>query len=887
MKPSSYGGRNNSNPYWDMHEQVESGRKRWSLFNGFARLLLLMGFGCVAGLAGVAAQSYLFFIKDLPDIDKLKNYAPPIVTRVYANKGELIEELAEERRFVVPFEQIPKMLQDAYVAAEDKNFWTHPGVDKEAVLRAVVETLKRGRIGPGASTITQQVARAFLLSREKKIFRKIREMILARRIDASMTKEHILYLYLNHIFLGSRAYGVEAAARTYFNKHVQDLSIAECAMLGGLAQRPGRNSPDKNYEGALKRAHYVLRRMQEDGYITEAQYDEAIEERPEIVTTENPNSKIAPGFVEHVRKYIVKKYGETALYKGGLQVYTTVDLELTKAARAAMEVGLEELTKRQGYRGPLQTLNVKGVMEFLQDKTESMKAPLRFGDVTDGVITHIDDESIDVRMGSYVRDGVKREYVGQIKIDPNSDWWVRTPFTRPELRTRNFAKGDLPFQVGDLIMVRIVDPNTKRRELYLKKYGNQDPEMKNYKVYTEDMMRHFILDPVQHPVAQAALMMRENRSGYVRVMLGGYSYQESEYNRAVQSRRQAGSSFKPVIYAAALNKGFTCADIIMDSPLELTVPGTGEVWRPKNYRGGFQGPVTFRNALVHSRNIPTIKVLQQIGLEHAKAYARKLGYESPLVNNLTLALGSTGVSLEEQLNAYSVFPNRGYLVPNVYVTKIVDRNGKILEQNDPPILLDDPVDEGGPRIQTVAHEASAESFLDPDERNPSSRRAIPARRRIDEGTAYIMTTLLQGVVREGTATILKKIVGRPDIAGKTGTTNDNIDAWFMGFTPGYTAGVWVGFDEEVSLGAGETGGKAAVPIWGLFIKKLLQDKPVEEFAEPPSVERRMIDPRTGLVASSDQGVEEVFKQGSGPSHERPTPVRGSRWDYAGSDLDQF
>ncbi|MFH1114925.1 MAG: PBP1A family penicillin-binding protein [Pseudomonadota bacterium] len=887
LNPSSLGGRNSSNPYWDLHEKVESKRNRWSLFNSIARLLLLIGFGCAAGFAGLAAQSYLFFIKDLPDIDKLKNYEPPIVTGIYAARGELIQEFHKQRRFVVPFAEIPNMLTNAFVAAEDKNFRTHPGVDKEAILRAVVEAAKRGRLGSGASTITQQVAKNFLLTSEKKIGRKIREMILARRIDASMSKEHILYLYLNEIYMGSGAYGVEAAARTYFNKHVQDLSIAECAMLGGLAQLPGKNSPKRNYGKALDRAHYVLRRMREDNYITQAQYDEALKEKPETVETENPDGTVAPGFVEHVRKYLVQIYGEEAVYSGGLQVYTTVDLELTKAARESMENGLGELTERQGYRGPLQTLNVKGVMEFLKDKTDEMKAPLRFGEITRGVVTHIDNENIDVRMGSYVRDGRKREYVGQIKIDPSPGWWVRTPFTRLELRTRNFTQGDLPFQVGDLIEVRIVDPNIKRREMYLAKYGKQDPQMKNYKVYTEDMTRYFILEPWQRPVAQSALMLRENRSGYVKVMLGGYDYEESKYNRAVQSRRQAGSAFKPVIYAAALNKGFTCADIILDSPLELTVPSTGEVWRPKNYRGGFAGPVTFRNALVKSRNIPTIKILQQIGLEYTKAYARKLGYESDLVNNLTLALGSTGVSLEEQLNAYSVFPNRGYFVPNVYITKIVDRNGKILEQNDPPVLLDDPAEDDRLRIQKVSHDHSAESLMETDGEKTSLRRLMPARRRIDEGTAYIMTSMLKDVVQEGTATVLKKIVGRPDIAGKTGTTNDNVDAWFMGFTPEYTCGVWVGFDEKVSLGDGETGGKAAAPIWGRFVKKVLDGKPVAEFPEPTSVERRMIDPRTGLVAASGQGVEEVFKQGSGPSHERPSLTRGSRWDYSGSDLDQF
>ncbi len=524
-------------------------------------------------------------------------------------------------------------------------------------------------------------------------------------------------------------------------------------------------------------------------------------------------------------------------------------------------------------------------MEFLEEKTRTMEGPLRFGQIAEGVVTHIDNENVYVRMGSYVNGKSKKEYVGQIKIDPSPKWWVRTPFIRSEMRTRNFAQGDLPFQVGDLIQVRIQDPNIKRKELYLKKFGSTDPTLKNYKEYTEDMLVYFPLDPEQEPLAQAALMMRENRSGYIRVIVGGYSYSESKYNRAIQARRQAGSSFKPVIYAAALNKGFTCADIIIDSPLALAIPGTGEVWKPKNYRGGFRGPVTFRDALVHSRNIPTIKILQQIGIEHAKAYARKLGYTSPLVDNLTLALGSTGVSLDEQLNAYSVFPNKGYLVPGVYVKKIVDRNGKILEEHDPPVLLDDPIRGQELQIQKVSHEAPQVGAAG-DSEIPEKGAPI-LRRQLDEGTAYIMDKLLQGVIQEGTATNLKKIVGRPDIAGKTGTTNENIDAWFMGFSPDYTCGVWVGFDEEMSLGEGETGGKAAAPIWGYFMREVLRDKPVKEFAIPQTVEVRRIDPRTGLLTSATDGFPEVFKVGSGPADSEPKLIKGSRWDYSGSDLDQF
>jgi penicillin-binding protein 1A len=316
----------------------------------------------------------------------------------------------------------------------------------------------------------------------------------------------------------------------------------------------------------------------------------------------------------------------------------------------------------------------------------------------------------------------------------------------------------------------------------------------------------------------------------------------------------------------------------------LNIPGTGEVWRPRNYRGGYQGPVTFRDAIVHSRNIPTIKILQQIGLEQAKAYARKLGYTSPLVDNLTLALGSTGVSLEEQVNAYSVFPNKGYFVPGVYIKKIVDRNGKILEEHDSPALLDDPETKDQPQIQKVAHRVSRAVQVDgaaPDKSGALVRRAI------DEGTAYIMTTLLQGVVQEGTATVLKKIVGRADIAGKTGTTNEAMDAWFVGFSPDYSCGVWVGFDEEIPIGEGETGGKAAAPIWGYFMREVLRDKPVKDFSTPQSVEFRKVDPKTGLMTSAPGGMTEVFKTGSGPAEREPKFIKGSRWDYSGSDLDQF
>jgi penicillin-binding protein 1A len=890
VNPQFTENRTPKDPFREMYVRTQPGKKRGSFIAGIGRFVLLMFIGAAAGAVGVAAQGYVFFTQDLPGIQKLKKYTPPVITNVYASKGELVGEFAKERRFVAPLDEIPAILQNAFIAAEDKNFWEHDGVDFQAIVRAIKTyiTLPSNKRGPGGSTITQQVAKIFLLTPEYKLTRKIKEAVLAKRLERLFptkreSKEHILYLYLNEINFGSSAYGVEAAAQTYFDKSVKDLSIAECAILAGIPKGPSIYSPKRNLERSLERRNYVLKRMLEDGHISEAEYKTALQEEPKISNKVNPYLKAAPDYVEHVRRYVIDKYGADALYKGGLQVYTAMDLSLTRTAQEAVDAGLRELDKREGYRGPIRTMNVKSTMDFLEEKTRSMEGPLRFGQVTDGVVTQIDSENIYVRLGSYVKGENKREYVGQIKIDPNPKWWVRQPFIRPEMRTRNFAPGDLPFQVGDLILVRILDPNQKRRELYVKKYGKTDPEFKNYKEYTEAMLTYFPLEPEQEPTAQAALMFRENKTGYVRVMLGGNSA-DSKYNRATQAHRQAGSSFKPVIYAAALNKGFTCSDIILDSPLALAIPGTGEVWRPKNYRGGYSGPCTFRDAIVKSKNIPTIKILQQIGIEHAKAYARKLGYTSPLVDNLTMALGSTGVSLEEQTNAYSVFPNRGYYVPNVYVTKIVDRNGKVLEQRDMPVYLDDPAPQDLPPLRRVSHEAKSSAQA---EGEVPEREAPLVTRRIDEGTAYIMTSLLQGVITEGTATNLKKIVGRPDVAGKTGTTNETVDAWFMGFSPDYTCGVWVGFDDEISLGDQETGGKAAAPIWGYFMREALRDVPIKGFQQPGNVELRKIDPKTGLLTSSPDGIPEVFKLDTSRAEVEPKLIKGSRWDSSGSDLDQF
>lgn len=429
MNPLPKGSPDPKNPFREMYSRAEMGKKRGSFFGGIARFVLLVMVGCMSGAAGLTAQAYVFFTHSLPSIEKLKDYEPPVVSQVYSDKGELIGEFAYQRRFVVPIDQVPRVLQNAFVAAEDKNFWRHSGVDKEAILRAIKKNLTSGALREGASTITQQVAKTFLLTPERKFTRKIKEAILSTRIEQSLSKEQILYLYLNQIYLGSSAYGVEAAAQTYFDKNVKELTIAECAMLAGLPQAPSTNSPKKNLKKSLERRAYVLKRMVEDGFITEAQYEQANNEEPRVSGRTNPYVNAAPDFVEHVRRYVERKYGADALYKEGLKVYATVNLDMTTAGQEAIERGLRELDKREGYRGPIRT-NIKDVQE--------LDGPLRFGQVTEGVVTHVDSENIYVRMGTFIKDGKKREYLGQIKIDPNPKWWVRTPFVRQELRTRNF-----------------------------------------------------------------------------------------------------------------------------------------------------------------------------------------------------------------------------------------------------------------------------------------------------------------------------------------------------------------------------------------------------------------------------------------------------------------
>jgi penicillin-binding protein 1A len=674
-----------------------------------------------------AAGIYFYLSENLPKISSLKDYQPPVITTVYSDDNRKIGEFYLERRIVLPLDKMPTTLKAAFISAEDARFYKHKGIDILSIIRAFFKNIEAGTIVQGGSTITQQVTKSFFLTPEKSYIRKIKEAILAYRIDKRFTKEEILFLYLNQIYLGHGAYGVEAASENYFGKSAQELTLAECAVLAGLPQAPSRYSPFRYPERAKQRQIYVLNRMVAEDYITNIQATEAINQILDIKPKRNWYIEEVPVYTEHIRRYIEKEYGPDVLYKDGLNIFTAVNIEMQKIARQEIEKGLYDLDKRQGYRGPLKHLAPEEIETYSKELQKELdESPLEKGKIITGVVIEVDDinDTVIVRMGNKL---------GIIRIDDMR--WARRP--DPEIayyEARVQHPGEV-LKVGDVVQAKIIEKifNTDRWWLALE----------------------------QDPKAQAALLCIESETGHVKVMVGGKDFKESQFNRAVQSRRQPGSAFKPIIYAAAIDKGYTPATTIIDSPIVFEDRERDFTWKPRNYKERFYGPTLFREALAKSID-----------------YARNLGINSNLNRDLSIALGSSGVSLLELVRAYSVFNNLGYLVQPIFITRIVDRNGNVME-----------------------------------EANPVRKKVI------ESNTAYIMTTLLEGVVKHGTGHRVRAL-NRP-VAGKTGTTNNLFDAWFAGYTPRYTTGTWVGFDDESPLGKSETGSRAASPIWLGFMKKVL------------------------------------------------------------------
>ncbi len=778
---------------------------------GFLRKLILWSFllGLILIVCGAGAGLVVFYSisKDLPKITSLADYHPKIITTVYADDNRKIAEFFKERRIVLPLTEMPQTLIDAFVAAEDSRFYKHRGIDFISIVRAFFKNLEAGTIVQGGSTITQQVTKSFLLTPERSYRRKLREAILAYRIDKAFSKEDILYLYLNQIYLGHGAYGVQAASENYFGKSVKDLNLAECAILAGLPQAPSKYSPFRYPERAKQRQIYALNRMVDEGYITNIQATEAINTQLDIKPRRNLYIEEVPFYTEHVRRYLEKKYGTDELYTQGLQVYTAVNLDLQKIARQEIQKGLFELDKREGYRGPLEQIKPEEIESYAQKlQGEIDKKPLAEGVTVKGIVIAVNDrkKEVSVRMGQSQGIIALEDMVWARKPDPE------IPYHRVKLKRPSQA-----LSVGDVILVK-----AKGKE-------------KDHDVWS--------LALEQMPVAQSALMCIEAGTGLVKAMIGGRDFRETQFNRATQSRRQPGSAFKPIIYAAALDREseddtrtYTPATIIMDSAIVYTDEERDFTWKPRNYKETFYGPTLLRKALAKSRNLVTIKILQDIGVDYAIEYANRLGIESNLSRDLSIALGSSGISLLELLRAYSVFANRGYLIDPVFILKVIDRDGNVLEEITP------------------------------------ERKKV-----IEKSTAYIMTNLLEGVVKHGTGWRAKALK-RP-AAGKTGTTNNLFDAWFVGYTPEYITGVWVGLDEEAPMGAGETGSRAASPIWLGFMQRALEGKPVKVFEAPEGIVFAKIDADTGLlpVPESKNVVFECFKEGTEPTEftKRPDEAR--------------
>lgn len=701
----------------------------------------------------LAAGLSLLFLLPLPNIQTLNDYRPFLATRVYAADGTLIGLLYKEKRVLVSLSELPPHLIQAFIASEDARFFKHRGVDLLSILRALWKNLWAGEIVQGGSTITQQVTKSLLLTPEKSFSRKIKEAFLSYRLDRNLSKEAILYIYLNQIYLGHGAYGVEAAALTYFGKKARDLTLAESAMLAGLPQAPSRSSPLNHYDKAKERQYYVLKRMTEEGYLSGSQAEEAYHTPLDLVKNGENLSSVAPHFLDMVRNRLFRLLGSEYVLTGGLQVETTLDPTFQRAAEEAVLHGVLAVQGRRPYFKVLKTIPP----EQLEAYCRSLEGPENGAPTltkTDyfGAVVQVDpvNQTAQVCLGSQ---WISVSLPGvSPKVLPEKGWNdpERQPLPHPLLQR---------LKVGDVVQVR------------------KHPQHRTWTLIDPDRV-------------EAALLCLESRTGAILALVGGRDHDQTEFNRAIQSRRQPGSAFKPVIYAAALEKGFSPTSVLMDSPIHFKGPPP---WTPQNFDLQFLGPTTLRTGLIQSRNIISIRLLQHVGVPYVLDLARRLGISSPLYPNLSLALGSSGVSLWEMVRAYNCFANLGGRVSPFFIRRIADHNGKTLFVHDP---LSEPV-------------------LDPQ-------------------IALTMIRLLEAVVKEGTGFKVKAL-GRP-VAGKTGTTNDFKDAWFIGFTPRYTAGVWVGLDNFTPLGPGETGAQAASPIFLEFFQKALADSPIEDFPDLSGVE---------------------------------------------------
>ena len=739
-------------------------------------LLLTLVVGGLSVVALVAIAAALIY-PALPSLDALTDYRPKLPLRVYSEDGYLISEFGEERRAYIKIENVPQNMKDAVIAIEDRRFYQHNGIDTKGVIRAAVNNLTGGA-KEGASTITMQVARNFFLSSERNLKRKINEALLALKIEHSLSKDQILELYINQIYLGQRAYGFAAASQVYYGKPLGKLNLAETALLAGLPKAPSAYNPFVNPKRAISRQKEVLHDMYRFGFIKEDTYQKALKEPLRFKASRQSRDLAADYVAEIVRQSMYEKYQDD-IYSSGLKVYTTIRKANQEAANAAVREGVMDYDLRHGYRGPEKMLDTE-VLASNETLDNALDEIEEFNGLVPAIITNISPKAVQVR----TKGGNDIEITGK-----------GLAFAEKMLTQKDPAK-------------RLLQPGAVIRVVNKKD----------------------VWQIVQLPQIESALVALDPQNGAIRALVGGFDFNRNKFNHVTQAWRQPGSSFKPFIYSAALEKGFTPATIVEDEPLNFSASETGEkAWSPQNFDNTFDGPIRLRQALVKSKNMVSIRVLQSIGVNYAQDYITRFGF-SPKNHPayLTMALGAGSTTAWQMAGAYAVFANGGYRIKPNLITKIVDKDGKVLFETK-----FDQAGNGAPRV-------------------------------IDARNAFIMTSMMQDVVRHGTATRALSL-GRNDIAGKTGTTNDHVDAWFTGFSPKQVAVAWVGFDKPQSLGRSETGGAAALPIWIKYMATALRGQPDEYNPVPDGVSAIKIDPTTGVREEGDEGVYEYFY------HENPPP----------------
>lgn len=838
----------------------------------------------------------LYISFDLPQINSLDDYQPALTSRIYSKDGQVLLEVGKERREIIEFEKIPARIVHSFLSAEDDNFYNHSGIDYIGIARAMLKNLKAGRIVQGASTITQQVAKSLLLTNERTFSRKIKDLLLAKKIEDKFTKNEILFLYLNQVYLGGGYYGIKAAFKGYFGKELEEATIAESALIAGLLVAPGKYSPYVNPKYAKTRQRYVLKRMFVTEKITKAEYEEALVEDIKLLNRKYKKMR-AGHFTDWVRQQVIEELGEENFLTGGFEIYTTIDWNLQSKAEEEVESGLRSIDKRQGFKGPIKELGddeqiqdtlVTQQMEFIDaqntyftlmndgtkkesfvadkevvkeniiqnfTRIDSLKSSLRKyihpGGIKDdssflenyeyyrAVVLQVSNSSqiIYAAIGNQVvfipYDGFRWAHERDINENRNYWSWVKYPETIVKR--------------GDVIDVKIVAKNRNIYPYFKEDFKTLISKTKEIVSFVSSENYHMAyLEQV--PEVEGALLSISPRSGEIKALVGGRDFNHSQFNRVVQSNRQPGSAFKPLIFAKGLEEGYTASTMLMDSPHALGGADASLSWKPRNYDGKFKGKMSFRRALETSRNIPTILLTQDIGVEKMVDFVTRLKLNAVLPKDLSISLGSFGMNLLDIVKGYAIFPNGGRKIKLKSIISIKDRFGKVYHLKNEPVasVVNEQVTE-----DDLVNSADEEKDVSTEESEPTEKINpyyvnLNDEQVYDERLAYIMTNLLKGVIQNGTGRSTADV--SPFIGGKTGTTNNYVDAWFLGFSNNLVTGVWTGFDNNQTLGWGETGAKAALPIWKEFMKEDKRLNGESDFKVPKGIVNVLINKKTGKLA---------------------------------------